>query len=79
MIYADPYSLKGFKAFQLCSDYNPKKLVEEASPVLPMLFDRSLLPEDLCEKQYLKLVACGNGMGFPNEANICSYEVKLFH
>lgn len=43
-----------------------------------MLFDRSLLPENLCELQYLKMVQCENRMSIDNNENLCSYPTKLF-
>lgn len=78
MIHTQPYSLLGNAFFGLSSANPPSKLVEQVSPVLPMLYDRSLLPADLCEMQYLKMVQCENRMGASDEENLCSYPITLF-
>ena len=44
--------------------YNPNALCEDYSPSLPSDFPSELIPENICEVEYLKLLTCGQNYSF---------------
>lgn len=53
------------------------QLHENFSPILPLHFDKSYLPENICEKEFISLTECTVFKSNSDEST-CSYQIARF-